>query len=86
MSNDWEKKRLRRSAEHRMLTGVCGGIGQFIGIDANIVRLAFAVFTLLGGSGILLYIIAWLIMPEEGTDTSVLEHIIRNFQGKQSNL
>ena len=86
MNNDFGKKRLRRSAEQRMLTGVCGGIGQFVGIDANIVRLAFAVFTLLGGSGILLYIIAWVIMPEEGTDTSILEHIIRNFQGKQSNL
>ncbi|MDA2803456.1 PspC domain-containing protein [Nocardiopsis suaedae] len=86
MDNDFGKKRLRRSTDQRMLTGVCGGIGQFVGIDANIVRLAFAVFTLLGGSGILLYIIAWIIIPEEGTDTSVLEHIIRNFQGKQSNL
>ncbi|MDA2809142.1 PspC domain-containing protein [Nocardiopsis sp. RSe5-2] len=86
MNNDFGKKRLRRSTGQRMLTGVCGGIGQFVGIDANIVRLAFAVFTLLGGSGILLYIIAWVIMPEEGTDTSVLEHVIRNFQGKQSNL
>ncbi|WP_017622930.1 PspC domain-containing protein [Nocardiopsis chromatogenes] len=86
MNNDFGKKQLRRSADQRMLTGVCGGIGRFVGIDANIVRLAFAVFTLLGGSGILLYIIAWVIMPDEGTDTSVLEHVIRNFQGKQSNL
>lgn len=86
MNNDIGKKQLRRSADQRMLTGVCGGIGRFVGIDANIVRLAFAVFTLLGGSGILLYIIAWVIMPDEGTDTSVLEHVIRNFQGKQSNL
>ncbi|GAB3213887.1 hypothetical protein GCM10027294_49440 [Marinactinospora endophytica] len=67
-----------------MIAGVCGGIGEFVGIDANLVRLAFAVFTLLGGSGILLYIIAWLVMPEGDEGTSVLEHVIRNFQGKKS--
>ncbi|ASU85935.1 PspC domain-containing protein [Nocardiopsis gilva YIM 90087] len=86
MSENFGKKSLRRSRDKRILTGVCGGIGAFVGVDANLVRLAFAVFTLLGASGILLYIIAWLVMPEEGKDTSVLEHIIRNFQGKQSNL
>lgn len=79
-----ENKKLRRSKTSRILTGVCGGIGEFVGIDANLVRLAFALFTLLGGSGIVLYVLAWLLMPEEGQDTSVLEDIIRNFQGKQS--
>ncbi|WP_344103169.1 PspC domain-containing protein [Nocardiopsis rhodophaea] len=86
MNENFGKKKLRRSSSKRILTGVCGGIGEFVGVDAILVRLAFAVFTLLGGSGILLYVIAWLVMPEEGTDTSVIEHIIRNFQGKQSNL
>ncbi|SKA10077.1 phage shock protein C (PspC) family protein [Marinactinospora thermotolerans DSM 45154] len=78
------KKKFRRSRDRRMIAGVCGGIGEFVGIDANLVRLAFAVFTLLGGSGILLYIIAWLVMPEGDEGTSVLEHVIRNFQGKKS--
>ncbi|MFC7329141.1 PspC domain-containing protein [Marinactinospora rubrisoli] len=80
------RKSLRRSTDKRILTGVCGGIGEFVGVDPNLVRLAFAVFTLLGGSGVLLYVIAWLVMPEEGAGGSVLEHIIRNFQGKKSNL
>ncbi|WP_067965096.1 PspC domain-containing protein [Nocardiopsis trehalosi] len=83
MNENLGKKTLRRSDRHRMLTGVCGGIGEYVGIDANLVRLAFAVFTLLGGSGVLLYVIAWLVMPE-ASGTSVLEHLIRNFQGKKS--
>ncbi|MBB6174747.1 phage shock protein PspC (stress-responsive transcriptional regulator) [Nocardiopsis mwathae] len=86
MSENNGKKSLRRSRDKRILTGVCGGIGEYVGVDANLVRLAFAVFTVLGASGILLYVIAWLVMPEEGTGTSVLEHMIRNFQGKQSDL
>lgn len=80
------KKSFRRSTTNRVLTGVCGGIGEFLGVDANIVRLAFAVFTLLGGSGVLLYIIAWLVMPEQGADSSIAEHLIRTFQGKESKL
>ncbi|WP_106586401.1 PspC domain-containing protein [Murinocardiopsis flavida] len=86
MNENMGKKSLRRSKNQRILAGVCGGIGEFVGVDANLVRLAFGIFLLLGGSGILLYIIAWLVMPEQGAEGSVLEHIIRNFQGKQSNL
>ncbi|RCV50167.1 PspC domain-containing protein [Marinitenerispora sediminis] len=86
MNQKFGGRSLRRSADKRLITGVCGGIGEFVGVDANLVRLAFAIFTLLGGSGVLLYVIAWLVMPEEGAGSSVLEHIIRTFQGKKSNL
>lgn len=81
---DYTTKTLQRSKSNRILTGVCGGIGEFLNVDANLIRLAFAVFTLLGGSGVLLYLIAWLLIPEEGAEASVLEHIIRAFQGKGS--
>ncbi|TDQ53061.1 phage shock protein C (PspC) family protein [Actinorugispora endophytica] len=86
MNENFGGKSFRRSSSNRLITGVCGGIGEFVGVDANIVRLAFAVFTLLGGSGVLLYIIAWLVMPEEGGRSSVIEHLIRTFQGKESKL
>lgn len=86
MNENMGKKSLRRSKSQRILAGVCGGIGEFLGVDANLIRLAFGVFLLLGGSGIVLYVIAWLVMPEQDSDGSVLEHIIRNFQGKKSNL
>ncbi|WP_028646769.1 PspC domain-containing protein [Nocardiopsis sp. CNT312] len=74
-------KRLERSDTDRFLTGVCGGMAAFAGIDATIVRLAFVVFTLLGG-GAFVYILAWLLMPAESESNSLLQEIIRNFQGK----
>jgi len=59
------EKRLYRSEKDKMVGGVCGGLAAFFGMDPTLVRLAFVVFTLLGGSGILLYIILWLIVPVE---------------------
>ena len=64
-----DSKRLYRSRENRMLCGVCGGLGEFFGLDATIVRLIWVVFSALGCSGILAYIIAAIIIPrrpEEG--------------------
>ncbi len=57
-------RRLHRSRKDRMIAGVAGGIGQYFDIDPILVRLAFVVLTLAGGSGILFYIVAWIIMPE----------------------
>ena len=56
-------KKLTRS-EDRKLLGVCGGIAEYLELDPTIVRLLWVLFCLLGGSGILAYIIAALIMPE----------------------
>ncbi|MFI6578377.1 PspC domain-containing protein [Nocardiopsis sp. NPDC050513] len=75
--------RLVRSDSDRLLTGVCGGIAAFLGVDSTIVRVAFAAFALLGG-GVFVYILAWLLMPAESESHSLLEQIIRNFQGKPS--
>jgi phage shock protein PspC (stress-responsive transcriptional regulator) len=55
--------RLYRSGKDRILGGVCGGIGEYLGIDPVIVRLLWVLFSLAGGSGILFYIIAWIIIP-----------------------
>lgn len=56
-------KRLYKSNTNKMLEGVCGGIAEYFGIDPTIVRLAWVVFCALGGSGILAYIIAAIIIP-----------------------
>lgn len=64
-------RELRRIHEGRMIGGVCAGAGRFLGVDPNIVRLALAVFTLFGGAGIGLYIIGWLLIPEEDAPTSI---------------
>jgi len=57
-------KRLCRSRNNRTLAGVCAGIAEYYGWDPTLVRVAWIVLTLLGGSGILLYLIMWLVMPE----------------------
>ena len=58
------EKRLLRSRGDRRLAGVCAGIAEYFGWDPTLVRVAWIVLTLLGGSGILLYLIMWLVMPE----------------------
>ena len=53
-----------------MIAGVCGGIGWYLGVDPVLIRIAFVVLTVAGGSGVLLYILAWILMPQqqEGED------------------
>ena len=63
-------KKLYKSQSDRKLCGVCGGLGEFFGIDASLIRLGWIVFCLLGGSGVLAYIIAALVIPDEP-----LEHL-----------
>jgi len=58
------RKRLTKSATNSYLAGVCGGIGEYFGIDPTIVRLLLIGFTVMGGSGILAYIIAYFVMPD----------------------
>ena len=57
------EKRLYKSNTNKMVDGVCGGIAEYFGVDPTIVRLAWVVFCALGGSGILAYIIAAIIIP-----------------------
>ena len=64
VSNMVEKK-LYRSEKDRMIAGICGGIAEYLDIDPVIVRLIWVAFTCLVGSGILLYIVAYLIIPNE---------------------
>jgi len=60
---------LRRSNEHKMIGGVAGGIAKSFNIDPSWVRIAFVVFTIFGGSGVLLYALLWIVIPraEGGT-------------------
>ena len=59
-----EGKKLYKSSTDKKIAGVCGGIAEYFNIDSTLVRLAWVVFCLLGGSGVLAYIIAALIMPD----------------------
>ena len=56
----------RRSRTNRRIAGVCGGLGTRFGIDPTLVRIGFVLLGLPGGApGILLYLILWVVMPEE---------------------
>ena len=63
------KKRLYKSNLDKKLCGVCGGIAEYFELDPTIIRLAWVVFTLFGGSGIIAYIIAAIVMPNRPEDT-----------------
>ncbi len=60
-----QTKRLYRSRQERMLGGVCGGLADYLGLDPTVVRLVFLLLFFLGGQGLLIYLIMWLIVPEE---------------------
>lgn len=61
-------KRLYRSVRDRRIAGVCGGIAEYFGVDPSLVRLAWIVFSCLGGSGVLAYIVCAIVIPPEPTD------------------
>jgi phage shock protein C len=56
-------KRLYKSSVDKKIDGVCAGIAEYFGIDPTLIRLAVVAFTLLGGSGVLFYIIAAIVIP-----------------------
>jgi phage shock protein C len=58
-------KKLTRSTTDRMIAGVCGGLAEYFDLDPAIVRLVFLLFTLAGGAGPLIYLVLWIIMPQE---------------------
>ena len=63
MTETTAPKTLRRSSRDRMLAGVSGGIGEYFDIDPVLVRIGFVAATLFAGTGLILYPIAWLVVP-----------------------
>lgn len=66
-----EAKKLYKSNTDKMLAGVCGGLAEYFHIDSTLVRIGLVFFTFCGGSGILLYIIALIAMPQKPSPTAV---------------
>ena len=58
------EKKLVRSA-NKKIAGVCGGLAEFLGLDASIVRIVWLLCVLLGGVGLLAYLIMWIVMPAQ---------------------
>jgi phage shock protein C len=58
-------QRLVRSRSERVVAGVCGGIGRYLGVDPVLLRIAFIVLALANGLGVIAYVVAWVAVPEE---------------------
>jgi phage shock protein C len=56
---------LRRSTRDKVIAGVAGGLARYLGVDPVVVRIALVAFALSGGAGVLLYLVAWIAIPEE---------------------
>lgn len=82
MNTNGSVKQLRRTRNGRIVAGVCSGVSEYTGIDANILRLGLAVASFFGGLGVGVYAVAWLLLPEEGKHTSIVQDLIdRNKDG-----
>lgn len=71
---------LRRAAAGRMVAGVCAGLADYLGVDVTLVRVAFAVFTFVGGAGLPAYLACLLLIPEEGHDRSIAGDLLDSIQ------
>ncbi len=60
-------KRIFRSSRNRMLGGVCGGLAEYLGVDATLVRIVYVLLSIVSAAfpGILIYLIAWLVIPRD---------------------
>lgn len=86
MSNPYSAnapKRLERSRTDRFLSGVCGGLAKYLNMDPTLVRVGVVAISLFTGVGVLGYIIAWIVMPEEPLPGSVPPgQVSRDFSGQ----
>jgi phage shock protein C len=65
-----EIRKLYRSRTNRQVAGVCGGLAEHFNTDATLLRVLFVVLAVLGGSGIVIYVAMWIIVPQEPETTA----------------
>ena len=73
--SDVPGRHLTRRTHDRVIGGVAGGLGDYFGIDPLLIRIGFAGLMIFGGAGLVLYVIAWLLLPAEGNNASILEDL-----------
>ncbi len=78
-------ERLTRSKEDQIIAGVAGGFAEYFQIDPVLIRLIFVILTLGGGSGVLVYIILWLVMPEVGSENKSTQEAVEENKADMKN-
>jgi phage shock protein C len=80
-----ESKVLMRPRDGRMLAGVCAGVADYFSQDVTLVRVIWAVVSVItGGTGVLAYLVAWILMPNEGQKSSIPENVAGQEQDSYS--
>ena len=73
---------LRRPVQGRLLGGVAAGLARYLGADVNLVRIGIAALTLLGGAAVPVYILAWLLIPEDGAAQSIAGELFSSLENR----
>jgi phage shock protein PspC (stress-responsive transcriptional regulator) len=74
---------IRRSASDRVAAGVCGGLGEYFGLDPVLFRVLFAVSAFFGGAGIVAYLLAWAVIPDATTTDAPLDRFVREMRKRK---
>lgn len=75
-------RRLERSTSDRMISGVCGGLAKYLNLDPTLVRLGVAALGLFTGAGVIAYLVAWVVIPEEGVNESIASTQFQNYRNE----
>ena len=73
-----DSDRLERGGDGRMVGGVAIGLADYFDVDPTLVRIGFVALTFLGGLAVPLYLAGWLLIPEEGSESSVAEELLHH--------
>ena len=73
---------LRRPVQGRLLGGVAAGLARYLGADVNLVRIGFVLLAFLGGAAIPVYIVAWLLIPEDGAAQSIAGELFSSLENR----
>lgn len=75
-------RQLRLPVDDRMIAGVASGIARYLGVDVNLVRIAFVVLAFVGGAALPLYLAGWLLIPEDGAAQSIAGELFSSLENR----
>jgi phage shock protein PspC (stress-responsive transcriptional regulator) len=81
-----EARRLRRRTSDRVIGGVAGGLADYLNVDPLLLRAGFAGLMIFGGAGLFLYVVAWLLIPVQGREDSIVENLLARLRLRFGNL